>query len=195
MMNYIWGTILVISIICAITTNKIQELSNAVLNGASDAISLVISISGMMALWTGLMNIAEKSGITSALAKIFSPIIKFLFPDLPSDSLAAKSICMNITANLLGLGNAATPFGIKAMKEMQKINSDKSTATNSMIMFVVINTASLQIIPTLLCTIRQKHGSHNPFDILPCLWISSLIALVIGISSAKFFEKVRGKSK
>lgn len=195
MMNYIWGSILVISTVCAIMTNKIQELSNSVLNGASDAISLIISISGMMALWTGLMNIAEKSGITSALAKIFSPIIKFLFPDFSPNSLAAKSICMNITANLLGLGNAATPFGIKAMNEMQKLNSDKSTATNSMIMFVVINTASLQIIPTLLCTIRQKHGAHNPFDILPCLWISSIVALTIGILSTKFFEKVRKKTK
>lgn len=195
MMNYIWGSILIISIICAVTTNKIQELSNSVLNGASDAISLIISISGMMALWTGLMNIAEKSGITSALAKVFSPIIKFLFPDFSPNSLAAKSICMNITANLLGLGNAATPFGIKAMNEMQKLNSDKSTATNSMIMFVVINTASLQIIPTLLCTIRQKHGSYNPFDILPCLWISSIVALTIGILSTKFFEKVRKKTK
>lgn len=195
MMNYIWGAILTISVVCAVITNKTQELSNAVLNGASDAVSLIISILGMMALWTGLMNIAEKSGLTFMLAKLFSPIIKFLFPDFSSESPAAKSICMNITANLLGLGNAATPFGIKAMKEMQKLNNNKSTATNSMIMFVVINTASLQLIPTLLCTIRQKYGAQNPLDILPCIWITSIIALTFGITSAKFFEKVRNNSK
>ena len=191
MMNFIWGAILIVSVICALITNRIQELSNAVINGASDAINLIISISGMMALWTGLMNIAEKSKLTFLIAKIFSPIIKFLFPDFSSESSAAQAICMNITANLLGLGNAATPFGIAAMNEMQKLNKNKSQATKSMIMFVVINTASLQLFPTLLCTLRLKHGSENPLSILPCIWISSIIALIFGILSVKTFEKIR----
>lgn len=189
MMNYIWSGILIISVICSILTNKISDVSNAVLSGASDAISLVISLTGMMALWTGIMKVAESSGITHIISKIFSPIIKFLFPSLYENRKASDAVCMNITANLLGLGNAATPFGIKAMNEMQKLNKNKSVATQSMIMFVVINTASLQLIPTLLCTIRQKYGSQNPMDILPCLWISSLIALVAGITITKIFEK------
>ena len=191
MMNYIWGIFLIISVICGLITGRVQELSNSILTGASDAISLIISISGMMALWTGLMKVAEESGLTSKIAAIFSPIIKFLFPDLPSNSIATRAICMNITANLLGLGNAATPLGINAMREMQKLNPHKSCATNSMVMFVVINTASLQLIPTLLCTLRQKYGSVNPLDILPCLWISSAAALVCGISAAKFLERIK----
>ncbi len=193
MMNYIWGSFLIISIICGFITGKSQEISNAVLTGASDAITLIISISGMMALWTGLMKIAEESGLTSKIAKLFSPLIKLLFPDLPSNSTATRAICMNITANLLGLGNAATPLGINAMREMQKLNPDKSCATNSMVMFVVINTASLQLLPTLLCTIRQKHGSQNPLDILPCLWIASALALTCGVFIAKFLGKVTRK--
>ena len=189
MMNYIWGFFLISSVICALLTGRTAELSNSVMAGASDAVGLVISILGMMVLWTGLMKIAEKSGLTSILARVFSPIIRFLFPDFPPDSPAGRALCMNITANLLGLGNAATPFGITAMNEMQKLNKNKSTATKSMIMFVVINTASLQLFPTLLCTIRQKYGSQNTLDILPCLWVSSLVALVIGVILTKLFEK------
>ena len=188
MLNYIWAAFLVISVICGFVTGKTQELSSAVMTSASDAISLVISITGMMALWTGLMKVAEKSGLTTKLARLFSFVIKFLFPNLPPDGPAARAICMNITANLLGLGNAATPLGINAMHEMQKLNSNKSRASNSMIMFVVINTASLQLVPTLLCTLRQKHGCANPLDSLPCLWISSLAALISGIAFTKLLE-------
>ncbi len=193
MMNYIWATMIIISVICAIITGKVSELSGAVLSGAGDAVALIISILGMMALWTGIMKIAEKAGVTDFLAQIFSPFIKFLFPDYLPNSLVSKSICMNITANLLGLGNAATPFGIKAMKEMQKHNSTPKSATNSMIMFFVINAASLQLIPTMLCTLRQKHGAENPLDIIVFLWITSFVALATGISVAKFFEKVNYK--
>ncbi len=189
-MNYIWGFILIISVICSFITGKIGELSNAVIIGASDAINLIISICGMMVLWTGLMKVAEKSGLTLMLSKLFSPIIRFLFPDFSPESKAARSICMNITANLLGLGNAATPFGVEAMKEMQKLSNNKSVASRSMVMFVVINTASLQLIPTMLCTIRQKYGAQNPLDILPYIWISSIIALTEGVLSAKIFEKM-----
>lgn len=190
MMNVIWGIILIISIVCSIITGKVSELSTSVMTGTSDAISLIISISGMMALWTGLMKIAESAGLTSLLSKFFSPIIKIIFPDFAPDSPAAQSICMNITANLLGLGNAATPFGINAMKEMQKLNPSATRATNSMVMFVVINTASLQLFPTCLCILRQKNGSANPLDILPALWAASIVALIVGILVTKIFEKV-----
>lgn len=193
MMSLIWGIILITSIICSIITGKISELSTAVMTGTSDAINLIISISGMMALWTGLMKIAESSGLTSLLSKLFSPIIKIIFPDFSPESPAAQSICMNITANLLGLGNAATPFGINAMKEMQKLNPYPSIATNSMVMFVVINTASLQLFPTCLCILRQKHGSVNPLEILPALWTASIAALLVGIIVTKIFEKVGKK--
>lgn len=191
MMNYIWGSIIILSTVCAVFTGNISSLSNAVLSGANDAVSLVISILGMMAFWTGIMKIAEKSKITEYLSNILSPIIKFIFPDCQAKSSAAKAICMNITANLLGLGNAATPFGIEAMKKLQKNNNFKSTATNSMAMLIVINTASLQLIPTLLCTLRQKHGCENPMEIIPHLWIISAVSLAAGVISAKILEKVK----
>lgn len=197
MMNYIWGISILISIFCAFFTGKMENLSAAVLSGAGDAITLIVSIIGMMALWSGIMKITEKSGITDFLAKLFLPIIKRLFPDCEPKSEATKAICMNITANLLGLGNAATPFGIKAMQELKKQSENKklSSATNSMIMFVVINTASLQLIPTFLCTLRQNYGSKNPLDITPILWVTSLAALTAGITSAKIFEKAGYKQK
>ena len=191
MMNYIWGSLIILSTVCAVFTGNISSLSNAVLSGANDAVSLVISILGMMAFWTGIMKIAEKSKITEYLSNLLSPIIKFIFPDCQAKSPATKAICMNITANLLGLGNAATPFGIEAMKKLQKNNKFKSTATNSMAMLIVINTASLQLIPTLLCTLRQKHGCENPMEIIPHLWIISAVSLAAGIISAKILEKVK----
>lgn len=178
---------IIISIICAVCTGKVNELSASILSGASDATDLVLSIMGTMCLFTGLLKIADSSGITNFISKLMSPIISKLFKDYKKDSAAFKAICMNITANLLGLGNAATPFGIKAMKEMQK--DSKGKVNNSMIMFVVINTASLQIMPTMMSALRQKHGSVYPFDVLPAIWISSVFSLLVGITTAKILER------
>lgn len=191
-MNYIWSGLILISIICAFITGRISDVSDAIMSGAQDAITLVFSMFGMMCLWTGLMKIADKGGLTHILARFLFPVLKKLFPNYDKNSKPMKAICMNITANILGLGNAATPFGIEAMKEMQKGNKIKDTANNSMIMFVVLNTASLQIIPTLLTILRQKHSSTSPLDVLPAIWTTSIIALIIGVISAKILEK-RGK--
>ena len=185
---------ILISIFCAFLTGKTSDLSNAVISGTFESIKFITSIIGIMAFWTGIMKVAEKSEITNFLSKCFSPIIKIIFPEINPNGKASKAICMNVVANLLGLGNAATPFGIKAMKELQKSNTiNKNTATNSMIIFIVINTASLQLVPTLLCTLRQKYGAENPFDILIYIWITSIISLIFGILSAKIFEKLEVK--
>lgn len=188
-MNYIWGAIILISVLCAIATGRVSELSSSILKGASDSINLVISMMGMMCLWSGLIKIADSGGLTQILAKLFSPIMRKLFPEYDAESPAIKAICMNITANLLGLGNAATPMGILAMQEMAKSNKLGQSANNSMVMFVVINTASLQIIPTLMSTLRQSHGSTSPFDVLPAIWTTSIISLLVGIIAAKILEK------
>ena len=193
-MNYIWAMMMIISIFCAFTTGRMSILSNSILTGAGKAIELVISLLGVMALWTGLMTVAEKSGITNLLAKLFYPILKIIFPEYKKDSKVSKAISMNITANLLGLGNASTPFGLNAIKEMSKLNGNSNTANNSMVMFVVINTACLQLIPTSLLILRQKYGSHNPFDILPLLWMISITALTIGIIAAKISERFGKKN-
>ena len=115
MLNYIWGSIILVSIACAVFTGNIEPLSSSIMSGASDAINLIITMAGMMSLWTGLLKIAEEGGLTTILAKLFKPILKHLFKDCPEDSPAMRAICMNITANILGLGNAATPMGISAM--------------------------------------------------------------------------------
>jgi len=193
MLNYIWGGMIIISLLCAIITGRVESLSGAIFSGANSAIKLVFSILGTMALWTGLMKIAEKSGLTSLIAKVLSPITSKLFPEYSKNSKEINAICMNLTANLLGLGNAATPFGISAMKELNKSNLHKDTATNSMIIFVILNTASIQLVPTIIASMRLNHGAKNPFDILPVIWIASFVSLAIGILLAKILEKRGGK--
>lgn len=188
MLNYIWGFMMIVSVACAVATGRIEKLSSSILEGASSSIDLVISLTGMMCLFTGLMKIADKSGLTKIISRILSPLVSKLFPDYDKDSSAFKAICMNITANLLGLGNAATPFGIKAMKEMSK-DLKPGCANNSMIMFVVLNTASIQIVPTMMSALRQKHGSASPFDVLPAIWITSVFSLLVGVLAARLLER------
>ena len=189
MLNYIWGVMIIVSIACAICTGNIEALSASIMSGASDATNLIISMLGMMAMWTGLLKIADQGGLTYLLAKLFKPILKRLFTDLPEDGPAMRAICMNITANILGLGNAATPLGISAMKEMSKKNKKPGVATRSMIIFTVMNTASIQLIPTMTAILRQKYGSTSPFDVVPAIWIASTTALIVGIILAKVLEK------
>lgn len=184
---------MLISVFCAVITGRVENVSKAVLDGASDAVTLLISMLGAMSLWTGLMNIADKAGFTDMLANIFSPVLKRLFNGLDTDSKALKAICMNITANLLGIGNAATPMGISAMQELQKLNPEKSIATNNMITFVVLNTASIQLIPTMLIILRQNHGSISPFSILPAVWLTSITSLLVGILASKLLQNRRHK--
>ena len=187
LLNYIWAGLILVSILCAAATGRMPELSAAVLNGAGGAVTLIISMAGMMAAWTGLMKIADRSGATRLLAKLLGPLMHLLFPQCKRDSPAVKAMCMNITANLLGLGNAATPLGIAAMKELKKENPTQ-TADNSMAMFVVLNTASIQLIPTFMATLRAQYGSASPFDILPAVWVTSFCALIAGVCAAKLME-------
>lgn len=187
-MNYIWGAILVISVVCGIINGKTAQLSAAALDGAKDALELLFTMCGMMCLWSGLMNIAERGGLTAVLARVFSPVLRLLFPEYKDDKETSGAICSNVTANLLGLGNAATPLGIEAMRRMQMKNPENEQANNGMIMFVVINTASLQLVPTTIAILRQKYGSPAPLDILPCIWLSSVFALLVGVTAAKLLE-------
>ncbi len=188
LLNYIWAGLILLSLICAAVTGRMPQLSAAVMSGAAGAVELVLAMLGMMCAWTGLMKIADAGGITMILSKLLNPMMRRLFPSCKKGSPADKAICMNITANLLGLGNAATPMGIAAMKEMAKLNPTQ-TADNSMVMFVVINSASIQLIPTFMGTLRAKFGSPAPFDILPAVWLTSACALAAGIAAAKLLER------
>lgn len=188
MMNWAWFILIAVSVVFGIATGHINEVSQASIKGAGDAVTLFLVLLGSICLWNGLMKIADECGITRILSRLLFPITKHLFPDLEPSGEGMKAICMNIAANFLGLGNAATPFGLRAMSEMSKCSHEKGTATNSMAMFIVINTACLQFIPTTVAVIRIKCGAASPFDILPCVWLSSIITLFFGILLAKIFE-------
>lgn len=191
LLNYIWTGIILFSIVCAAATGRMGPLSAAVLNGAQSAVTLVFSMTGMMCAWTGLMKIADRGGLTGLLSRALSPLMRRLFPDCKPEGPAVKAMCMNITANLLGLGNAATPLGIAAMQELKKENPTQ-TADNSMVTFVVLNTASIQLIPTFLGTLRAQYGSAAPFDILPAVWVTSVCSVAVGLLSAKLMEGFSG---
>ena len=185
MLNYIWAGMMLTAFVFALFSGNMQALSSSVMSGAENAVELILSILGILCFWSGMMEIACRSGITSALSKAFSPVLKRLFKNVPADSQAMRHISLNVSANMLGLGNAATPFGLSAVKELKKLNGNREEASDDMLLFVVLNTASIQLIPTTLCAYRESFGSASPFDILPAVWITSAVALLVGITVAK----------
>lgn len=188
MMNYIWGGMIIISLIVSVFTGHVEQTAAAAVSGAGDAVTLCISLLGIMCLWTGISKIGEEGGLIKIIAKALNPILKFIFPKLDPKSSAFGSVVMNVVANLLGMGNAATPLGIKAVGELDKLNKCKKSANDEMCMFVVLNTASLQLIPTTLISLRQSYGSANPGEVILPIWICELCALAVGITVAKLFQ-------
>lgn len=168
---------------------KLREVTNAAIDYSKTAVTIAIGLIGIMALWLGIMRIADKSGMIKIIASIVQPITKFLFPSVPSDHPAIGAIVMNISANMLGLGNAATPFGIKAMEELNSLNENKDTATNAMCMFLAVNTAGLTLIPATAIAIRAAAGSTDPAIIIGTSIFGASCATLTGIISAKLFEK------
>jgi len=168
---------------------KIKEVTNAVLDYAETAVKIALGLIGIMALWLGIMKIAEESGLINHLARGLKPITKFLFPEIPSDHPAMGAMIMNISANFLGLGNAATPFGLKAMEELDKLNPEKGTATNAMCTFLAINTAGMTLIPATAIALRASAGSAEPAIIIGTSLVGSACATVVGITTAKILEK------
>ncbi len=187
-LDILWFSMLILSVVCAVCTGRMEELSAAAAGGADQAVRLLLSMAGVMCLWTGLLKIAERSGATAVIARLLSPLLSVLMPDYEKGSEAMQAVSANITANILGLGNAATPLGVKAMKELQKNNLLRTSPNNSMVMFVVINTASVQIIPSTLAAIRQAAGSSHPFGVLPYIWMTSAVTLFVGVVLAKLFS-------
>ena len=150
-----------------------------------------IFLFGVIVFWSGIMKVAEKSGLTGKLVKLLSPILRKIFPDVDESSNAFQAMALNISANLIGIGNAATPFGLKAMAELQKNNLRKDTATDSMVIFVVMNTASMQLIPATIGFLRDSYGSKEPFSIIPCVIICSFCALCVALLLAKGLNRVK----
>lgn len=193
MMNGIFAFLILIGIFFAALNGRMPQVSEAVLQESGRAITLVISLMGSFCMWGGIMKIAQESGFTSVLARAISPITKRLFKGLNPRGEAMSAIAMNFAANILGLGNAATPLGISAMKAMQKEENAHKTATDNMAMFVVMNTASLQLIPTTTAMLRAAAGAENPLDILPAVWVASAVSVVSGVAAAKLLAKKRQK--
>lgn len=189
MLNIIWPIFIIVSILYALIAGNIENVSNGIFDSASSAVDLTLTFFGTICLWNGIMEIAKNTSLINKLTKMLKPFIHFLFPELKNNKQAQEEISMNMVANLLGLGNAATPLGLKAMKTMQKENTNKETLTNSMAMFIVINTASMQLIPTNVIAIRSSLGSQEPSNIILQVWIATIIAATVGITATKILMK------
>lgn len=185
MMNYIWAGMLVLSFLAACFQGTMPELSEAVIASGGEAVSLCIKLLGMLCLWGGLMEIAVRSGLTKHIARVIGILIRPVFPKLKKDGEAVQAMSMNITANLLGLGNAATPLGISAMKALKVEEGCTDTASDNMVNFVVMNSAALHLVPTTVAMLRASYGSGAPMDILPAAILTSFAALAAGLAAAK----------
>jgi len=195
MLNYIWFVMIVIGFFVGALNGRLDQVSQAAMGSSKTAVELCIGLLGILCLWSGLMGIAEKSGLVTKIAKISAPIIKVLFPDLSRKGPAVGAMVMNMAANFFGLGNAATPLGLKAMNELQKNNKDKHTASNSMIMFLVLNTTAIQLVPATVIALRSAAGSTTPADIMIPVWIASLCATVAGVAAVKIMTCLDRKGK
>ena len=191
MMNYVFPIMLIFSFIASIATGSMSELSAAVIDGAQQAVELLLRLVSMLCLWGGIMEIADEAGVTERISKLLSPIIGLIFPRIRKEKYILEAISMNITANVLGLGNAATPLGLEAMRRLQGVNEKKDTASDEMVVFVVMNTAAMHIIPTTVATLRGQYGSVSPMSIMPASILTSFCALSAAVLVAKIGNRIR----
>ncbi len=194
MLNYLWGFMIVIGIIYAAFTGKLPDVTNAALNSSKEAVTLCITMLGVMSLWVGLMRIAENCGIISSATKMLNPLLRFMFPKIPKGHKANEYISTNIIANVFGLGWAATPAGLKAMEEMGKLNQESKIASKDMCTFLILNVSSFQLIPVNMIAYRSQYGSANPTAILGPAIIATLFSTLAGIFFAKIMYLVPDKS-
>ena len=191
MLNFLWPVLIIISYIYAIFNGNIESINNAIFEYTQNAVTLTITLLGTMCLWNGIMEIAQNTKFINRLNIILKPIVNFLFPESIKDKKVQKEISMNMVANMLGLGNAATPLGIKAMRSMQEKNKNKYKLTDDMATFIILNTASIQIIPTTVIAIRLSLGSVNPTKIIFAVWFSTICAAIVGITVTKICIKLK----
>lgn len=185
MLNYIWGAMIIIGIVYGAFQGNLGEIGNAAINSGKEAVTLCIGMVGVISLWTGIMEIAEKSGMVTSITKKIQPFIQFMFPEIPKGHKAREYISINVVANILGLGWAATPAGLLAMKELKKLNEGRETASTSMCSFLILNVSSLQLIPINMIAYRSQYGSVNPTGIVAPAIIATLISTMVGILYAK----------
>lgn len=191
MINKIWGIFILVGILFTLFFGEISSLNDTILTSASTGVNMVLELLPILVLWSGLMKIAEKSGVLENISRVFRPLLSKLFPSIRRDSKALGYITSNIVANALGLGSAATPFGLKAMEEMQKENQDKRQASDGMITFLVLNTSGVTIIPTTVIALRLMHGSTNPEEIILPAILATLCSSVAGLTLDYFRRRKR----
>lgn len=192
MINYIWGFFIVLGVLFSII-NGSGSITNSMLSSGSKAIDMILGIVPLMCLWLGTMKIAEASGLLDIISNKLSKVVKILFPEIPEGDKAIGYISSNVVMNMLGLGNAATPFGLKAMSELKRLNNNSDVASRSMITFLVINTASVTIVPTTVISLRLANGSINPTEIVPVTIITTFLSTFLAILLDRLFYFIWGK--
>lgn len=192
MLNYIWGGMILLGIVVAAFTGRLPEITNAALDSAKEAVTISITMLGILSMWTGMMKIGEDAGLIKALTKRLMPLLRWLFPTIPKGHKALEYIASNFIANFLGLGWAATPPGLKAMEELSVLNKNKSTASREMCMFMIVNMSSLQLLNVNLLAYRSRYGSANPGEIIAPGIFTTLVSTAVSIIFVKLMEKRRG---
>jgi len=187
-MSVVWVLLLAASVAVAAATGRVADLPAAIAESAGRAVTLSISLAGVLALWLGLMKVAEEAGLVRALGRLARPLLRLLFPEVPADSPAMGAMVANIAANMLGLGNAATPFGLKAMEELEKVNPHPGTASDAEALFCALNTAGIQLVPASVIALRAAAGARQPADVLGATLLASACATVAAVAAAKLLR-------
>lgn len=189
MLNYIWFGLLAIALVVTIFTGNAAAVTKASVDSAKTAVEISLGLIGIMTLWLGIMRVAERAGLVTLLSRLLHPFRRLLFPEIPPDHPAIGAMIMNLAANMLGLSNAATPLGIKAMEELQSLNPEKETASNAMVTFMVLNTAGIQLIPTTIIGVLAAAGSKAPTSIIPTTLVSTLCGAFAAVTTAKILQR------
>lgn len=190
-MSVLWVGMILAAILCALATGRTEAVAAAAVTGAADAVELCISMAGILCLWTGIMEVMSRSGLSGKLARLLRPVLRRLFPAFARDEEVMAAVSANMSANLLGLGNAATPLGLEASRLMAR--HTPGVASDGLCMFVVCNTASIQLIPTTVASLRSAAGCPTPFDILPATWLASTLSVLAGVTAAKIMSRLYRK--
>lgn len=195
MLNYLWGFMIIIGIIIGVFNGNIGEVGNAAISSSKEAVNLCISMVGIMAMWTGMMQVAKKCGLVASFTKALRPVIRVLFPELPKGHVVNEYIASNMIANILGLGWAATPMGLMAMRELKKLNADSDIASCDMCTLLIVNISSLQLIPVNIIAYRSQYGSVNPAEILMAGIIATCISTLAGVVFATTARRLISRKK
>ncbi|AAS40524.1 MULTISPECIES: spore maturation protein SpmA [Bacillus] len=193
MVNLVWVAMAVIGIVYAMINGTMEAINKAVFDGAKDAVTICIGLISVLVFWLGLMKVAEEAGLLKKLVSLFMPIVKRLFPEIPKDHPSMGFILSNMMANFFGLGNAATPLGIKAMEQLKELNGGKDSASRSMVTFLALNTSAITLIPTTVISIRMTYESANPTEIVGVTFIAQVLSMIGAIWIDRYFYRRRSR--